>query len=148
MKLAARAIITNDDSVLLVRHKNRDFFALPGGKINSNEDVRTGLVREIYEELGTQAEIGPLLYVHEFRYPGGDLSLEFFFRIENPQDFNDNHKGELADVELAEIRWIPFSENFLVKPPFLKDMFPSASQRKNAEFISACPISFSFPKTA
>jgi len=143
MKLAARAIIANDDSVLLVRHKNRDFFALPGGKINDNEDIRTGLIRELYEELGVQAEIGSLLYVHEFRYPDGNLSLEFFFRIENPNDFDENQKGTFAETELAEIRWIPFSENISVKPPFLKEIFSTVHERTHAEFASSCSPSFS-----
>ncbi len=137
MKLCARAIIVSKNQILLVRHKNRDFYALPGGKLNDNEDIRTAMERELFEELGVKANVGNLLFVHEFRYPKGTLSLEFFFWITNAADFVDKDlNGEFAEQELAEITWKHLDDEFDIKPPFLQHKLTALSSESRLEYYS------------
>lgn len=136
MKLAARAIIIHDRKVLLVKHKGRDFYSLPGGKVDHEEDMRSAMRRELYEELGIVAEVGPLLFVHEFRYPEGSLSLEFFFWIENGQDFLGECQGEFAVKELCEVVWLPTDDRINLKPSFLNEKLATLTGKAPIEFYS------------
>ncbi len=136
MKIAARAIIIHDNKILLVRHKNRDFYALPGGKLNDEENITTAMQRELFEELGVKASVGKLLFVHEFRYPQGSLSLEFFFWIENGADFVGELYGEFSECELAEICWKSLDEPIDIMPKFLQEKLATLSSTGEMEYYS------------
>jgi mutator protein MutT len=139
MKIAARAIIINNDEILLVRHHGRDFYSLPGGKIDPDEGIRSAVKREIFEELGISPVVERLSFVHEFKYPKGDLSLEFFFLVSNGEMFRGELKGEYAEAELAEIAWIPLKhlgDDFAVKPAFLCNKLNNQSLKNTIEYNS------------
>jgi len=136
MKIASRALILHEKKILLVRHIGRDFYALPGGKVDEGEDVQTAIRRELKEELNRDAEVGNLLFVHEFQYPGGDMSVEFFFHITNGSDFVGELDGTHGEKELAEITWLPMEELQNIKPAFLIEKIPKLSLDGKAEFIS------------
>ena len=55
--LIARAVILNDDHVLLARKKGMSHTFLPGGHINIGESAVTALKREIGEELGLELDV-------------------------------------------------------------------------------------------
>lgn len=121
MRISVRAIIKHQDRVFLVKHKQKDYFSLPGGRLEENESLKNALSREIYEELGIKAVIGEMIAVHEFAYPGGDISLDFFFAIENAKDFLNVSGGEFADKELDEYGWYNI-DNVNTKPDYLPDL--------------------------
>lgn len=72
LEITAKAVIVNDDGQVLVlkRDKNSKFFPgqydLPGGGVNDGEEIEAALAREIEEELGIQAEIGPVINLVDF----------------------------------------------------------------------------------
>ncbi len=51
---AARAIVTRDDTILLLYTERYDDFSFPGGGIDPGESPEVGLHRELYEETGAQ----------------------------------------------------------------------------------------------
>lgn len=55
--LIARAVILNDDHVLLTRKKGMSHTFLPGGHIEIGESAVTALKREIDEELGQKLDV-------------------------------------------------------------------------------------------
>lgn len=55
-RAAARAIVFDEDKVALVHVKERAYYMLPGGGVES-EDIATELEREILEELGCEVEV-------------------------------------------------------------------------------------------
>jgi len=55
--LIARAVILNDDHVLLARQKGMSNTFLPGGHINIGESAAAALKREIDEELGLELDV-------------------------------------------------------------------------------------------
>jgi 8-oxo-dGTP pyrophosphatase MutT (NUDIX family) len=134
MKIASRAIILHNHKILLVKHKGRDFYSLPGGKVDPDEDIQTAMKRELKEELDRDAVIDRLLFVHEFRYPEGSLSLEFFFRIQNGDDFLGELNGAFAEEELAEIVWMPVDTATNIMPPFLKEKIKNVSHQNEIEY--------------
>ena len=70
----------------------------PGGKIEPGESPEQALVRELHEELGIDAKIGPhVTHVrHNYRH-GGAVDLQFFAVRE--------FSGDLENRIFAQMRW-------------------------------------------
>lgn len=114
-RVNVRAIIRKDDKLLAVKHSSDErgeaaYYAVPGGGLDPSESLHDGLKRELYEELGVEAQVGRLLFVQQF--PSGregyDEELEFFFEVTNVDDFLDidisstSHGHELAVCEFVD----------------------------------------------
>jgi 8-oxo-dGTP diphosphatase len=70
----------------------------PGGKIEAGESPEQALARELDEELGIQAVIGPRIthIRHNYRH-GGAVDLQFFAVHE--------FSGEIVNRIYHEVRW-------------------------------------------
>lgn len=91
-RIATRGIIFKDGKLLCqqltgYRRNNRDFWCTPGGGLDDGEALRDGLYREMIEETGIAPKIGRLLFVQQFSEGDGKEQMEFFFLIENPDDY-------------------------------------------------------------
>jgi len=69
--LIARAVILNDDHVLLAHKKGMSHTFLPGGHINIGESAVAALKREIDEELGLKLDVEGYLGAVEASWEGG-----------------------------------------------------------------------------
>lgn len=54
---AARAIVFNGDKIALIHVKEHNYYMLPGGGLEDDENPQDGLIREVAEELGCVVEI-------------------------------------------------------------------------------------------
>lgn len=61
-RIAARALVIQNDKILLVKENSDMWWAFPGGGVDHGETVESSLVREVEEELGV---------------PAKDISLDF-----------------------------------------------------------------------
>lgn len=126
-RINVRAIIYKDGQILAVKHLGEDgeaapYYAIPGGGLDPHESLQDGLRREIMEELGIKAIVGSLLFIQQFhsRRVGYEEELEFFFAIENPEDFTEldisstSHGSvELAVCEFVDPRQVTIFPRFL-----------------------------------
>lgn len=76
--VSAKAVVMADDKVLLLRQPNGKW-DLPGGKVEADEEVTDGLVREVLEE--TDIRVEPKQFLHaqtRTRKDDGDLLVLSF----------------------------------------------------------------------
>jgi ADP-ribose pyrophosphatase YjhB (NUDIX family) len=62
--VGVKAVIVRDDKILLVKHKVRGTWDLPGGRIDDSESIERTLRRELKEELSIKSDItiGDVVY--------------------------------------------------------------------------------------
>jgi 8-oxo-dGTP diphosphatase len=56
-RIAGRAIIFDGSKVALIHINEHDYYMLPGGGVDSSEDIGNALKREILEEIGCDIEV-------------------------------------------------------------------------------------------
>jgi 8-oxo-dGTP diphosphatase len=99
--------MVRDGKILICQRRPDQPMALqwefPGGKIEPGESPAQALARELDEELGIQAEIGPLVthIRHNYRH-GGAVDLQFFAV--------HSFSGELDNRIFAQVKWVPLDE--------------------------------------
>jgi 8-oxo-dGTP diphosphatase len=107
MKQVVAALIFKDGKVLVcqrTRHQTMPLkWEFPGGKIETGEQPRDALRRELDEELGIEAHIGEEVarIRHDYR-GGGSVELRFFVV--------HHYKGEIENRIFREVRWAKRSE--------------------------------------
>lgn len=128
-RVAVRAIIFKDGKLLcqqLIAGKSgerRDYWCTPGGGLDIGESLADGLHREMIEETGIAPKIGKLLFVQQFSEDGQKEQMEFFFHVENPEDY---HTIDLAATShgLLEVEHVDFVDpkTTPVLPAFLREI--------------------------
>lgn len=122
-RIAAYALITRGDEVLLTRMSSRTRiegrWTLPGGGIDHGEDPREALVREVHEETSLYVDPGQVLDVHSTHFvgPRSDGLVEDYHGVHII--FDAKLRPESADVaprvleensSTDEARWMTLDE--------------------------------------
>jgi 8-oxo-dGTP diphosphatase len=97
------ALIESDGRLLVCQRRRGDRFGLlwefPGGKVEPGEELPEALARELNEELGVDAPVGPEVYRTVFRYREMQNTTEivFFAAAARP--------GEVKNLAFEQIEW-------------------------------------------
>jgi 8-oxo-dGTP diphosphatase len=103
LRLVAAALILRDGHVLIGQRRcdqpMASLWEFPGGKIEPGESPQQALARELAEELGIRAEVGPAVtrIRHNYRH-GGAVDLQFF----TVRAFS----GEIDNRIYQQVRWV------------------------------------------
>ena len=103
MLTVVAALIEFEGKVLACQRKRGSKFELlwefPGGKKEPGETLEEALARELREELGVEAKIGPEIYrlQHKYGATGEPFELVFFAAAAAP--------GEIKNLEFEQIQW-------------------------------------------
>jgi ADP-ribose pyrophosphatase YjhB (NUDIX family) len=126
-RVNVRGVIYREGKILALKHlqgdSEVDYWATPGGGVDQGESLVKALERETVEELGVRAKVGRLLFVQQFCDDDRSEKLEFFFLVENPDDFMgvDLAATSHGAVEIARLEWLdPRSVQFM--PRFLREV--------------------------
>jgi len=102
MTIVVAAVIKHDGQILIGQRKVGQRHALkwefPGGKVEPGEAPPVALRRELEEELGIHAEIGPELADYEYAYSERPAIRLIFYRVSRFQ-------GALQNLAFEQIRW-------------------------------------------
>ncbi|MGB0743564.1 MAG: NUDIX domain-containing protein [Opitutales bacterium] len=119
IRTAARALIIHQNRLLTIkmRDKTGTFYILPGGGQRHGETLQEGLKRECLEEIGTEVDVGELLYVreyigknHEFRsshHAFHQVENVFRCKLPNPDGIGP---GTEHDKKQVGVEWIPLEQ--------------------------------------
>ena len=86
IRVSARAIVIDQDKILLNHFNNGAYYNTPGGGIEEKENARMAVVREVREETGLEVEVGDLVFTLEYEphnsgyIYGNGHHISFFFR--------------------------------------------------------------------
>ncbi len=126
-EIKVRGIAVADGKLLCVQltpynnlsAEGEPFWCLPGGGVDDGEGLRDAMRREMVEELGVAPKVGRLLYVQQFAHKDIDY-LEFFFHIENPEDYAniDLTKTTHGQKEIAALDFVD-PKAVRIRPEFL-----------------------------
>lgn len=124
--IAVRCIAFYQDKLLVLRHighisgQTTAYWATPGGRLEQNESLIACFEREMIEETAIKPKIGKLLFIQQFLNDNGTEKMEFFFKIDNPEDYQniDLSKTSHGLIEIAEIGFRDIDQVDL-KPSFL-----------------------------
>ena len=107
LRFVAAALIVRGGEILIGQRRPDQPMALlwefPGGKIEAGESPEQALARELDEELGIRARIGPRVtrVRHNYRH-GGAVDLQFFAVRE--------FAGEIESRIYHQVRWVRLEE--------------------------------------
>lgn len=100
--IVVAGVLEQNGRVLIGQRKAGDRHGLkwefPGGKVESREDPKQALRRELQEELGLDCDIGRELARYEHRRGGRPPLLLIFLSVER-------FRGEPQPLAFEEIRW-------------------------------------------
>jgi 8-oxo-dGTP diphosphatase len=97
------ALIEHEGKLLVCQRRRGSRFELlwefPGGKVEPGETLEAALVRELQEELGVKATIGPEVHRlrHQYATTGVPFELVFFAGSTAP--------GDVRNLEFERIEW-------------------------------------------
>ena len=94
----------------------KDWWELPGGKMEAGESPEEALRREIREELSTEITVGKLLHTIEYDYPEFHLTMHCFLcSLSGEAPHLNEHEAAcwLTSDTLRSVRWLPADEELL-----------------------------------
>jgi 8-oxo-dGTP diphosphatase len=120
--LVVAALIEADGKLLVCQRRRTDSFGLmwefPGGKLEPGETPAQALARELQEELGVAAQIGPEIFHtrHQYSELGEAIDLIFFSATVTPADIR-NQAFETMEWRqpqtLHELNFLPADREFV-----------------------------------
>jgi 8-oxo-dGTP diphosphatase len=120
--LVVAALIEADGKLLVCQRRRTDSFGLmwefPGGKLEPGETPAQALARELQEELGVEAQIGPEIFRtrHQYSELGEAIDLIFFSATVAPADIR-NQAFETMEWRqpqtLHELNFLPADREFV-----------------------------------
>jgi mutator protein MutT len=122
--LVVAALIEADGKLLVCQRRRTDSFGLmwefPGGKLESGETPAQALARELQEELGVVARIGPEVFRtrHQHSELGEAIDLIFFEATVAPGDIRNQAFETMewrSPETLRELNFLPADREFVAK---------------------------------
>lgn len=102
---AVRVFAIKNGQIVCIKYKNinKDFFDIPGGKIEDGETAIEACIREFKEETGMDINDVNFMGKVNVMYPAKTFELEVYSTSTikgNPQEFSENYSGWMPITDL------------------------------------------------
>lgn len=106
-KKVIAAVIEKNNKVLIAQRAKKDSlygkWEFPGGKMEHDETEHECLQRELFEEFGIQAEIGPYLCSSYFEHNGVPMEMRVYYVRSFSGEFNLYDHQQIKWVDIREL---------------------------------------------
>lgn len=139
-RISCRGVILDWDKLLVVNLDPKDnYYCLPWGTLEKYEELESCLKREILEELWVEPKIKKLMYIHEVVIEKKLHLIEFFFAIENIEDYHHiNLENATHSFEINELRRINiYDESVIFLPKWLLQKLRKDKKSNITEIITS-----------
>lgn len=113
----ARAIIKQDEKILLICVNDAPYYHLPGGHIEVGESSEAAVIREIQEEVGIEVALQKLVLMNEQFYnkdgiDNHSLVLYYLAKPQNNISTQSSVRMEEGPTKIIknELRWVTYEE--------------------------------------
>ena len=113
------AIIRKDDKIFATQRgygEWKDWWEVPGGKMEEGESPEEALKREINEELSTSISIDKLLYTVDYDYPKFHLTMHCYIcsLLNDALHLNEHEAAKwLSREDIHSVKWLPADDILL-----------------------------------
>lgn len=117
----AGAVIIKDQAILVLHRAPKNWYELPGGKVEPGEKYEDTVVRELLEEISVKVNVGKELGMKDFEQDNKHFSYHWFaasmpvnaeIDIPEKETFMHDHFRWLPLADLANFPKSPNLENF------------------------------------
>lgn len=127
------AVIRYKDNYLISKREDKDYYSIPGGRINFGEDSKSAILRELKEELDWNTPDAKLVRIIEnfFTFKDGVFFHEYLFiyLIDVPEGYF--MKGNFINLEnpLMHMEWYKKDDykELDIRPNLIKDIIDDDS---------------------
>lgn len=121
-KIVVRALILNNDQLLAIEYKDRDFWCLPGGPIGKHQSPEEALSQFLLHQTTIKPIITKLAFIFQYQ-ENKQQKMELIYLIGNTKDYQDLFQKKFTsscrDLENIKLLSLNRLENF--KPSFLRE---------------------------
>ena len=127
-RYTARAVLKNDKDQYAVMYTEKyDFYLLPGGGIEGNEDKLDALRREVLEETGCTCEtVEEIGCVYENRAHCDYTQYSYYYFVKAGNDIRDQRLTDIEIQNKTEVQWHPLKKVI----DLIFNQIPKTSQQK------------------
>jgi 8-oxo-dGTP pyrophosphatase MutT (NUDIX family) len=115
MRLRVTLIIVCNDEILLIdrQRDGRSYYVIPGGGVEPGESLAQAAIREAYEELSLDVELGPLLYTRPWD-DGRIQQMEYAFLVTTytgqPTLLDPEMLAKQTPDNFYALHWLPLAD--------------------------------------
>jgi len=102
--LLSGCAILEDGRLLLVRKKEKDFWELPGGIVDSKKDIEAAAVDKTKNQIGVEPTVVQQFTILEYQKDANNIEASIFECIV------DQDATFIPGENIDEIRWFPVSD--------------------------------------
>lgn len=113
----ARAIIKQDEKILLICVNDAPYYHLPGGHVEVGESSEAAVIREIQEEVGIEVALQKLVLMNEQFYNKNGIdnhSLVLYYLAKSKNNISTQNSVRLEEgptkIIKNELRWVTYEE--------------------------------------
>jgi len=117
IRVSARALIIRGDEILINKFGDGVYYNIPGGGIEKDENARSAVEREIFEEIGLRVNAKELVFTLESvphdKQTGEDAEhcMSVFFRCE----FEDAEQAQSSSLQGLDVERNPINPSIEAK---------------------------------